>query len=326
MTVTTLPTAHSGRPPVDLDITYLPAHEGAPTDVPRVFTALNAAMRDISPVGKNQENTQQRYKFRGVDDVMSAVAGPFRAHGLFILPQMIDRVSERRGEKMTSVTVTMRYHVYGPAGDCLIATVPGEASDFADKATNKAQSAAMKYLLVHLFMIPVDAKSVDDGDRDHPVEHRTERQQRRQQPRRGNRAEPGPWEQPATFRPHPEGQAFAKRASEAVDRTAVTAIVGEARGAELINSGIEAPDSGEPDMLRSYLQRRWKALPERAPATPPDGVVHVETAERELRAFAEQIGLPDIAADFEGAKGLPLSEATADQIRAFLGELRGTAA
>jgi hypothetical protein len=51
-----------------------------------------------------------------------------------------------------------------------------------------------------------------------------------------------------------------------------------------------------------------------------------EAAERELRAFAEQAGLPDIATDFEGAKGVPLTEATAAQIRGFLTELRGTAA
>jgi hypothetical protein len=51
-----------------------------------------------------------------------------------------------------------------------------------------------------------------------------------------------------------------------------------------------------------------------------------EAAERELRAFAEQVGLPEIAADFEAAKGAPLTEATAAQIRGFLSELRGTAA
>lgn len=51
-----------------------------------------------------------------------------------------------------------------------------------------------------------------------------------------------------------------------------------------------------------------------------------EAAERELRAFAEQVGLPTIEADFEAAKGVPLTQATADQIRSFLTELRGSAA
>jgi len=51
-----------------------------------------------------------------------------------------------------------------------------------------------------------------------------------------------------------------------------------------------------------------------------------EAAEQELRQFAQQVGLPEIETDFEGAKGVPLTEATAAQIRGFLTELRGTAA
>lgn len=216
-------------------VQYMPAPAGSPDGTPRVFAAIADVMRDITPVSKNQLNQAQKYKFRGIDDLMSAMAGPMRAHGLFILPEMVHRAAARDG-KMTSVVLTMRYHIYGPAGDCLVATVPGEASDFADKATNKAQSAALKYLLLQVFMIPVDGKSIDDGDRDHPeppAEHRAERQQQqtrkqRQQPRRSQRAEGGPWEQQAPPAPHPNRdylaeataasspQAFAKVRADAV--------------------------------------------------------------------------------------------------------------
>lgn len=58
----------------------------------------------------------------------------------------------------------------------------------------------------------------------------------------------------------------------------------------------------------------------------PDAETDAQAAERELHTWAEASGLPGIAADFEGAKGLPLTEATAAQIRGFLTELRGTAA
>lgn len=51
-----------------------------------------------------------------------------------------------------------------------------------------------------------------------------------------------------------------------------------------------------------------------------------EAAEKELRSFGDVTGLPDIGADFERAKGLPLEQATATQIRGFLAELSGTAA
>ncbi|GAA3237126.1 ERF family protein [Streptomyces lavendulae] len=190
--------------PAPAPSTYEPAPAGAPADAPRVFAAIAAVMRDTMPVGKTQQNTQQNYKFRGIDDVMSAMAGPMRAHGVFILPAIAGTRQERDG-KMTRTVITMRYRVYGPAGDCLVAEVPGEAFDFADKSMNKAQSAALKYLLFTLFMLPVDGRSIDDGDRDHPVqptpEHRAElaelqqrqrgqgRQRGQQQERRPGRAE-----------------------------------------------------------------------------------------------------------------------------------------
>lgn len=179
MTLTT-----TERPTTAGDVAYEPAPIGVPDSTPRVFIAVAAVMQDAMPVAKNQRNTSQNYQFRGIDDVMSAMAGPMRKHGVFIVPTIADHRAERRGEKMTHVVITMRYRIYGPAGDCLVATVPGEASDFADKAVNKAQSAALKYLLFTLFMLPVDGRSIDDGDRDHPVqpdapERPTQQQERR---------------------------------------------------------------------------------------------------------------------------------------------------
>ncbi|MFD7107710.1 ERF family protein [Streptomyces celluloflavus] len=198
MTVTTLPTVLTdpratipSAPARTPDVVYVPAPDGAPADAPRVFTAISAVMRDAMPVGKDQRNEQQNYRFRGIDDVMSAMAGPLRAHGVFILPTIAEHQQQRDG-KMTRTLITMRYRVYGPAGDCLVADVPGEAFDYADKATNKAQSAALKYLLFTLFMLPVDGRSIDDGDRHHPEptpEHRAEQQQRQQQDRRQQRGQ-----------------------------------------------------------------------------------------------------------------------------------------
>jgi hypothetical protein len=58
-------------------------------------------------------------------------------------------------------------------------------------------------------------------------------------------------------------------------------------------------------------------------ATADADEAEAEAAEAALRAWAETAGLPDIAADFEGAKGMPLDRATAQQIRAFHRELAG---
>lgn len=146
------------------------------------------------------------------------------------------------------------------------------------------------------------------------------------------------WAAPApAFAANPEGQAVADDAAKnAKSKADIKQRWGVAAAAEVINSGITAPDTKVPDVLGAYLTRLAATLPDVAPERTDDGVVEgeivpsaeelAEAAEQELRAFAEQVGLPGIDADFEAAKGAPLARATAEQIRGFLTELRGTAA
>ncbi|MEU8989997.1 ERF family protein [Streptomyces sp. NPDC048558] len=350
MTVTPLHPGRRTAAPMTLsealaqvEVTYVPPPSGMPEDAPRVFAVVSAVMRDTVPVGKDQVNAQQRYKFRGIDDVMSAMAGPMRAHGLFILPRLAEYRAERRGEdgRMTHVVITMRYHVYGPAGDCLVADVPGEASDYADKATNKAQSAALKYLLFTLFMIPVDGRSIDDGDREHPVEPTPEQRaeqahrQRRQQPRRSNRAEPGPWEQPA--RPAARRDYLAE-AEQATSREAFGTIRAAAVRAGAPTGYLDRLDAVARHKEQTPNQPQRQRDPEPGNQTPagpasqsaPDAVAAEDAvpaqagaeraavaAEERLRLTASRAGLQTLDADFERAYGAPIGQAPAHQLTAF---------
>lgn len=336
MTVTTLPL------PPGLDVPspgalagapiYRPAPSGVADDVPRVFAAISAVMRDVMPVAKDKENQQQRYKFRGVDDAMSAMAGPMRAHGLFILPSIAEHRTERRGEndRMTHVNITMRYHVYGPAGDCLTAEVPGEASDYADKATNKAQSAALKYLLFTLFMIPVDGRSIDDGDRDHPVEpspeHRAEHRQRQQQraqrqqrgqARRSDRAESGPWEQA-----RPQQQQAPRRDFLAEARKAPNPETFAKVRAAAVEAGAPADFLAQLDAIAASRHKAARGQQTSGPSpTPPNSGESPEAsaaaAESALRVAASRAQLATLDADFERVYGLPIAQAPAAQLDAF---------
>ncbi|MFK0296408.1 ERF family protein [Streptomyces sp. NPDC090442] len=297
MTLTALPTFAeqpvAPTPVPSADVVYVPAPTGAPADAPRVFAAINAVMRDAMPVGKNQTNTQQNYKFRGIDDVMSAMAGPLRAHGVFILPTIAEHAQQRDG-KMTRTVITMRYRVYGPAGDCLVADVPGEAFDYADKSTNKAQSAALKYLLFTLFMLPVDGRSIDDGDRHHPeptpeqrAEH-AQRQQRQQdrRPQRGqqhrsNRAAPASQQRPAG--PRRDYLAEAQKAPDRAtfDKVRAAAVADGAPGDYL-------------SRLDAVAQQRAAATPHPRPAAPvpqPQQDVEQAAALGEMYDAARTAGL-----------------------------------
>lgn len=139
---------------------------------PTIYELMARVMSDVGNVGKNGFNTHHKYNFRGVDDFIGALAQPLRDHGVFMMTEILDFQTSVRGS-MNAVHLRVAFHFYGPAGDKVTATTLGEASDTADKASNKAMSAALKYALMQTFMIPVDAGSLDDGDRDHPVGQRS---------------------------------------------------------------------------------------------------------------------------------------------------------
>jgi hypothetical protein len=119
-------------------------------------------------IGKDSENTFDRYKFRGIDAVYNALAPLLAKHGLCVLPRIIERDCQervsRKGEPMFYVTVTAEFD-FVAAEDGSIHTVRtyGEAMDRSDKATNKAMSAAYKYAAFMAFAIPTEGDNDADA-------------------------------------------------------------------------------------------------------------------------------------------------------------------
>lgn len=138
------------------------------TTEPTSITALLAAVsRAVGVVGKNQRNEQQHYTFRGIDDLLNACHGPLNEYGIVIVPNVVEAVWDERparsGGIVTVARVKVDYAFRGPNGDALHAIVWGEGHDHADKATNKAMSAALKYALIQTLAIPT--ADMDDADR-----------------------------------------------------------------------------------------------------------------------------------------------------------------
>ena len=131
-------------------------------------------------IGKDRTNKEQNYKFRGIDDVYNALAPLLAANGLVILPKYISRdVSERlssKGNKMFNIVLKVEFTFKSTKdGSEHIVSFFGEATDSADKATNKASSAAYKYCVIQTFCIPVEGE--DDADKNTPEETRPEPKQ-----------------------------------------------------------------------------------------------------------------------------------------------------
>lgn len=139
-------------------------------EVPAVYAAIAAVMADVAKEGisKDRRNQQQGYSFRGIDEVYNALSPILARHKLCILPRMIARgVSERQTQKggvLFNVTVEAEFDfVSADDGSHHTIRTFGEAMDSADKATNKAMSAAYKYAAMQAFCIPTEGDNDADG-------------------------------------------------------------------------------------------------------------------------------------------------------------------
>jgi hypothetical protein len=117
-------------------------------------------------IGKNQKNEQQGFAYRGIDDVLNRMAQHLVAANLIIVPRVLNRdVQERvnsRGNPLFYVTLTVEYQIASTIdGSTVHVVTVGEAMDSGDKATNKALSAAYKYMAFQTFAIPI----AEDADK-----------------------------------------------------------------------------------------------------------------------------------------------------------------
>lgn len=135
-----------------------------------VYGVIAKVQAEIAKEGisKDRNNQQQKYKFRGIDDVYNALAPILAKHELCILPRMLSReVVERKsngGGALFYVTVEAEFDFIAAVdGSCHVVRTFGEAMDSGDKATNKAMSAAYKYAAFMAFAIPTEG---DHGDND----------------------------------------------------------------------------------------------------------------------------------------------------------------
>ena len=150
--------------------------------------AVYAAICDVSAalakhgIAKDRKNTMQGYNFRGIDDVYNALAPVLAAAKLCILPRVTERAvvegATKSGGVLFYVTVRAEFDLVSAVDGSKHTVVTfGEAMDSADKATNKAMSAAYKYMAMQVFCIPTEGDNDADAHTPEPAkrESATER-------------------------------------------------------------------------------------------------------------------------------------------------------
>jgi hypothetical protein len=132
------------------------------------------AIRDVSEelshdgISKDRSNQQQNYKFRGIDDCLNALSSLLPKHNLVVIPSVLERECVERqtksGGSLFYVTVKVKFSFVSILdGSTHDAMLYGEAMDSADKATNKAMSAAYKYCVLLTFCIPTEGENDADA-------------------------------------------------------------------------------------------------------------------------------------------------------------------
>lgn len=123
-----------------------------------IYAAMIKIMAECGVVGKMRKNPQQGYQFRGIDDVVAHLNQVMASHGVFPVPYVVTAERElmptKAGGSMVSVRLLVDHIFTAVDGSRVTTRTLGEAMDSGDKASNKAQSTALKYSLTEVFMIP----------------------------------------------------------------------------------------------------------------------------------------------------------------------------
>jgi len=150
---------------------------------PKIYEKMCAIMAEIAKdgIGKEHKNQQQNYAFRGIDDVYNVLAPILSRHRVICLPEVLSRDQVERitpakiynGQEQSPAkaifftTVQVKYtFICADDGSSHVITTFGEASDYADKSTNKALSAAYKYAMIQAFCIPTEGDANNPNDPD----------------------------------------------------------------------------------------------------------------------------------------------------------------
>ena len=141
---------------------------GKPVKGSLVRQAINRVMAEVGTVAKDGTNEFHKYKYATAADVAFALQKKMAEAGLIITQ------TEAKVDVFMEAIVTVNYdfelsHI---SGDVLpekirktgVATLKNSKGGYDDKAVNKCSTAALKYFVIGLFMIPTG--EYDDADKD----------------------------------------------------------------------------------------------------------------------------------------------------------------
>jgi hypothetical protein len=127
---------------------------------PLIYLQMAQILKEIEPVLKDKQMDAKAggYKYRSIDGVYDSLHKTFGQHQVFLLPEVVDKqysdIVTSNEKRQVNCRVQVKYTFFAIDGSSISTIMPGEGNDSGDKATAKALSNALKYLLIQTFLIP----------------------------------------------------------------------------------------------------------------------------------------------------------------------------
>ena len=138
-----------------------------------IYESMCKIMSEVTAIKKEGKNTQQGYKFRGIDDMYNALHDIFAKNNVFITSEVMESVREERKSKtgglLMYAILTVKHTFHAIDGSTVSSIMIGEAMDSGDKASNKAMSGALKYSLMQILLIPTNEKLDTENESPEPA-------------------------------------------------------------------------------------------------------------------------------------------------------------
>lgn len=133
-----------------------------------IHARMIAVMRELGAIGKDKQNTQQGFKYRGIDQVYNAINPLLAKHGVYMTAKVLNKErTERTNKNGTVLAFTclhMRYRFVAEDGSAAETEAEGEGMDSGDKSSNKSMAVAHKYALLQAFCVPTEDMPDPDAE------------------------------------------------------------------------------------------------------------------------------------------------------------------
>ena len=138
-----------------------------------IYSQMAKIQIDADGLAKEQQNKQQGFKFRGIDDAYNYLHDIFAKHQVFTVPRVTNIDREERLSKAGGVLLytllTVEYDFVAVDGSKVTTCVIGEAMDSGDKSCAKALSIAHKLALFQITMLPTMLSADPDAETHTPM-------------------------------------------------------------------------------------------------------------------------------------------------------------